>query len=271
MVLLYPKLYESLIFHFEKMNLSQEMKNQLFTFIEKNKFSISKNLNQVVNFDDLFEKVSEIFIQYELSYNMTLKSIFNSVDIEGTGEIDFVDCLLLQEFIFSHKLNYNTIERLFHSLMNTKHKLSFEYFETFVIETDCFVIERYKEFINTKGVDCKVLLKNLKAELKGNQVVIFDHFITRLNSTNIKNINIFLDKIKTLKKKIMSIHKNEFEIDHFISIKLLDKVSLFLFNESKVNDIFNKLEFIYTLVDESKQETENYLWTYIKKNNWVKM
>ena len=60
----------------------------------------------------------------------------------------------------------------------------------------------------------------------------------------------------------------EFEIEHFLSIKLLDKASLNIYQESKVYEIFGSLEKIHNLISlYNITDNENYLLTYIRSKN----
>lgn len=60
----------------------------------------------------------------------------------------------------------------------------------------------------------------------------------------------------------------EFEIEHFLSIKLLDKVSLDLYKESKVSEMLGSLEKIHNLISlYNITDNENYLLTYIRSKN----
>ena len=119
---------------------------------------------------------------------------------------------------------------------------------------------KFNQFSNINIDQVKKILLNLKEIIQANQLTIFDKIINRLKLVKYKQItDFFIEKCYKVKILISITNDEDFEIYHFLAIKLLDH---------KVTEIFGNLEKIYNLISiYNPSETENYLLSYIRNKN----
>ena len=270
---LYPKLYDNIILFVEKFKFSEIIKKGIFDFIEKNKFSVSKSLHLVLDFDEIIEAMSLCFIKYEMSYSKNLRIIYNSMTMNKEKELEEFEFISIHQFILNHKLPFSVIDKMFSSLKNNQDKLSFEAFETFIIELDCFDTEKFNTFINNLNIgQIQNLFENLKNEIQGGQVTIIEQFSRRIHSLSFSEIGYLVEsKIKMFQNNILQLNKEDFTLEHLISLRLLEQITLDLYNQNKINTFFGTLEYFYTLIEDVKPENENYLLSYLKQRKFLKM
>lgn len=188
-------------------------------------------------------------------------------------ELEEFEFISLNQFILNHKLPFSVIDKMFSSLKNNQDKLSFEAFETFTIELDCFDADKYNSYNNNLNVgQIQGLFENLKNEIQGGQVTIIEQFSRRVNSLLFSEIGYLVEsKIKMFQNNIIQLNKEDFTLEHLLSLKLLDQITLDLYNQSKINSFFGSLEYLYTLIEDVKPENENYLLSYLKQKKYLKM
>ena len=261
----YPKLTESLISHISNFHISQQMKDKITNSIELNKKSVEKVMSQVILFDKIIDMLFSICVLYEHNFTSTLKIIFNSFCFDD--KLNFFEYLTLNEYLLGHKVSYELLNKLF--FVDKENKMDFERFETIIIELDNLDMNKFNEFSNYDINKVKKTLLHLKEIILSKQVTIFDNIINRLKVVKYKQISdFFIDKTSKIKNLIAIMKDEEFEIEHFLSIKLLDKVSLNLYQESKVYEIFGSLEKIHNLISlYNVTDNENYLLSYIRSKN----
>ena len=261
----YPKLTESLISHISNFHISQQMKDKITNSIELNKKSVEKVMSQVILFDKIIDMLFSICVLYEHNFTSTLKIIFNSFCFDD--KLNFFEYLTLNEYLLGHKVSYELLNKLF--FVDKENKMDFERFETIIIELDNLDMNKFNEFSNYDINKVKKTLLHLKEIILSKQVTIFDNIINRLKVVKYKQISdFFIDKTSKIKNLIATMKDEEFEIEHFLSIKLLDKASLNLYQESKVYEIFGSLEKIHNLISlYNVTDNENYLLSYIRSKN----
>ena len=88
--------------------------------------------------------ISMLLIQYELNYSKQLKVIYNAMLLDKEKEINQFDFVVINEFVLSHRLSYTLIDKMFATFQNKQGGLSFESFESFIMELDCFDNENFK-------------------------------------------------------------------------------------------------------------------------------
>ena len=206
-----------------------------------------------------------IFIVYEHTFTNTLRVIFNSFCHEE--RLNKLEYLTINEYLLGHRVSYDLLDKLFSIGKETK--MDFERFETNVIELDNLDMIKFNQFSNINIDQVKKILLNLKEIIQANQLTIFDKIINRLKLVKYKQItDFFIEKCYKVKILISITNDEDFEIYHFLAIKLLDQASLFLYHDNKVTEIFGNLEKIYNLISiYNPSETENYLLSYIRNKN----
>ena len=261
----YQRLSESLISHFSNFHITQEIKEKINNGIEKNKKSVEKVMHQVILFDKLIEILYNVFTIYEHKFTSTLRVIFHSFCHDE--QLNKLEYLTLNEYLLGHKVNYELLDKLFS--VGKEVNMDFEKFETNVIELDNLDITKFHNFLNIDTDQVKKILLHLKEIINANQLTILDKIINRLKLVKYKQIaDFFIDKTNQVKYLISVIKDEDFDVEHFLSIKLLDKVSKFLYQDNRVTEIFGGLEKIHNLISVYNQnEMENYLLSYIKSKN----
>ena len=261
----YPKLTESLISHISNFHISQEMKDKIINSIEINKKSVEKVMSQVILFDKLIEMLINVCVLYEHNFTSNLKIIFDSFCYDD--KLNFFEYLTINEYLLGHKVSFEILNKLFY--VGKENKMDFERFETINIELDNLDINKFNNFSNIDINKVKKILLHLKEIILSNQITIFDNIINRFKLVKFKQLSdFFIDKTSKIKNLIAMMKDEEFEIEHFLSIKLLDKVSLDLYKESKVSEMLGSLEKIHNLISlYNITDNENYLLTYIRSKN----
>ena len=261
----YQRLSESLISHFSNFHITQEIKEKINNGVEKNKKSVEKVMHQVILFDKLIEILYNVFTIYEHKFTSTLRVIFHSFCHDE--QLNKLEYLTLNEYLLGHKVNYEILDKLFS--VGKEVNMDFEKFETNVIELDNLDITKFHNFLNIDTDQVKKILLHLKEIINANQLTILDKIINRLKLVKYKQIaDFFIDKTNQVKYLISVIKDEDFDVEHFLSIKLLDKVSKFLYQDNRVTEIFGVLEKIHNLISVYNQnEMENYLLSYIKSKN----
>ena len=261
----YQRLSESLISHFSNFHITQEIKEKINNGIEKNKKSVEKVMHQVILFEKLIEILYNVFTIYEQKFTSTLRVIFHSFCHDE--HLNKLEYLTLNEYLLGHKVNYELLDKLFS--VGKEVNMDFEKFETNVIELDNLDINKFHNFLNIDTDRVKKILLHLKEIINANQLTILDKIINRLKLVKYKQIaDFFIDKTNQVKYLISVIKDEDFDVEHFLSIKILDKVSKFLYQDNRVTEIFGGLETIHNLISVYNQnEMENYLLSYIKSKN----
>ena len=261
----YQRLSESLISHFSNFHITQEIKEKINNGIEKNKKSVEKVMHQVILFEKLIEILYNVFTIYEQKFTSTLRVIFHSFCHDE--HLNKLEYLTLNEYLLGHKVNYELLDKLFS--VGKEVNMDFEKFETNVIELDNLDINKFHNFLNIDTDQVKKILLHLKEIINANQLTILDKIINRLKLVKYKQIaDFFIDKTNQVKYLISVIKDEDFDVEHFLSIKILDKVSKFLYQDNRVTEIFGGLEKIHNLISVYNQnEMENYLLSYIKSKN----
>ena len=261
----YARLSDNLISHFSNFHISQDIKDKINNGIEKNKKNVDKIINSVILFEKLIKMLINIFIVYEHTFSNTLRIIFKSFCHED--KINKLEYLTINEYLLGHRVSFDLLDKLFSIGKETK--MDFERFETNVIELDNLDIIKFNQFSNINIDKVKKILLNLKEIIQANQLTIFDKIINRLKLVKYKQItDFFIEKCNKVKFQISITNDEDFEIHHFLAIKLLDQVSLFLYHDNKITEIFGNLEKIYNLISiYNPSETENYLLSYIRNKN----
>ena len=261
----YPRLTENLINHFSNFHLSQETKDKIINGIEKNKKNIEKILNQVISFDKLIDILVNIFIVYEYKFSSLLKTIFNSFCYEN--KLNKLEYLTINEYLLGHKVPFDILIKLFD--IGKEKMMDFERFETNVLELDNLDITKFNVFANINIDKVKKILLHLKEIILSKQLNVFDKIINRIKLVKYKHVTeFFIEKCNRVKNMICNINDEDFDIQHFLSIKLLDKASYFLYQDNKVTEIFGSLDKIQNLINiYNPSENENYLLSYIRSKN----
>ena len=241
------------------------MKDKIINSIEINKKSVEKVMSQVILFDKLIEMLINVCVLYEHNFTSNLKIIFDSFCYDD--KLNFFEYLTINEYLLGHKVSFEILNKLFY--VGKENKMDFERFETINIELDNLDINKFNNFSNIDINKVKKILLHLKEIILSNQITIFDNIINRFKLVKFKQLSdFFIDKTSKIKNLIAMMKDEEFEIEHFLSIKLLDKVSLNLYQESKVYEIFGSLEKIHNLISlYNITDNENYLLTYIRSKN----
>lgn len=109
-------------------------------------------------------------------------------------------------------------------------------------------------------------MKNLKEDLKGSSISIYDSLIKRFyimkDDTRIK---VLITKLLNLKDKI--IHNNNNTTNHstqWLCLRVMDNVSLDIYNEAKINSLFFGLSDFFKIFEDSveKKKEENIVLTF---------
>ena len=69
----------------------------------------------------------------------------------------------------------------------------------------------------------------------------------------------------------VSAFNSEFSYENMISIDLFDKITKYLYNQNKTLKFFSPLEYFYTLIEDYKPESENYIMCYINQQKYFKL
>lgn len=271
--IIYPKLYDNILIFFSKLSIHDDIKRIIQEFIEKNKISINKSVHCVIDFDDFIDLISTLLIQYELNYSKQLKAIYNAMLFDKEKEINQFDFVVINEFVLSHRLSYTLIDKMYASFQNKNGSLPFEAFESFIMELDCFDNEKFKNsYRNMQLNQIQNVLSGLQKEIQGGQMSIFDQMIRRVENLAFKEIGkVVKEKIKNFQDKITKMKKEEFSYENMISIDLFDKITKYLYNQNKTLKFFSPLEYFYTLIEDYKPESENYIMCYIKQQKYFKL
>ena len=271
--IIYPKLYDSILLFFSKLSIHDDIKRIIQDFIEKNKILINKSVHSVIDFDDFIDMISMLLIQYELNYSKQLKVIYNAMLLDKEKEINQFDFVVINEFVLSHRLSYTLIDKMFATFQNKQGGLSFESFESFIMELDCFDNENFKNsYRNMQLNQIQNVLSGLQKEIQGGQMSIFDQMIRRVENLAFKEIGkIVKEKIKNYQERIIKMKKEEFSYENMISIDLFDKITKYLYNQNKTLKFFSPLEYFYTLIEDYKPESENYIMCYINQQKYFKL
>ena len=261
----YNRLSDNLISHFSNFHISQDIKDKIVNGIEKNKINVDKILHSVVLFEKLIKMLINIFIVYEHTFSNTLKIIFRSFCHDD--KLNKLEYLTINEYLLGHRVSFELLNKLFSIGKETK--MDFERFETNVIELDNLDMIKFNQFSNINIDKAKKVLLNLKEIIEANQLTIFDKIINRLKLVKYKQLtDFFIEKCNKVKILISSTNDEDFDVYHFLAIKLLDQASLFLYQDNKITEIFGNLEKIYNLISiYNPSETENYLLSYIRNKN----
>jgi hypothetical protein len=245
--LLHTKLFDNILQVYSKFPLTNETKNKIHTFIDKNKKTYTKNMKifPVVDFDDLIECISEILIELKAIYSKILKTVFSAIDYEGKSYINLFEFLIVNQYLFAHKLSYDQVEAVFNRFKINENKyledtLPYEQFEVIAIEGDLLDIKSYNEYLKISTNDRNELInviKTLQDELKGSAMSVIDDIMRRLSP--IHNHHMYekiINKVHSVKNKVINFNVSDSEIKNdlmvlWVRIRLIDDMSLEIYNE----------------------------------------
>ena len=178
-----------------------------------------------------------------------------------------LEYLTINEYLLGHKVPFDILIKLFD--IGKEKMMDFERFETNVLELDNLDIDKFNDFANINVDKAKKILLHLKEIILSKQLNVFDKIINRIKLVKYKHVtDFFIEKCNRVKNMICNINDEDFDIQHFLAIKLLDKASYFLYQDNKVTEIFGYLDKIQNLINiYNPSENENYLLSYIRSKN----
>jgi hypothetical protein len=129
----------------------------------------------------------------------------------------------------------------------------------------------FQNYLKIETDEIKEILLDLKERINDSSVTIIDSIKKRLiGLRDNPKIVFLLTKLLSIKDRIVAYCDEDDINELWLSLKLLDSISLDIYNEYKVNSVFKKLDGIYYILDEylDKDKKENILISFIKSNDF---